>query len=246
MIGVLLVSGFVPVLEQIVFSLLRRLPPEFEILRTLRYLVPLVLLAALYALWMAKDHLPAMGIPASSVYGRSFLATGVLLLAWGLNSQVLQRDFREPIKQNLRCWLQGRLVCPLPPHDMDFIAVLNAVREETPAGSRIFSEGQEVAVRYYALRPLAFTYKDGAPLAYTDQKQLLVWSEASRRMEELAFIRKFPFRHRAFVRGIVELARDTRSDYLLLQEPYDAGLEYPGGVRLVYSNPHYSLFRLDK
>jgi hypothetical protein len=246
MIGILLVSGFVPVLEQVVFSLLKRLPPEFEILRTLRYVVPLVLLAALYALWLVKDQLQAKSLLVPAVSGNFFLAAGVLLLvAWVLNSQAPQRDFRDPIKQNVRCWLHGSLACPLPAHDMDFIDALHAVREKTPVGSRIFSEGQEVAVRYYALRPLVFTYKDGAPLAYTDQEQLLVWSEESRRMEELAFIRKFPFRHRAFVRGIVELARDTQSDYLLLQEPYDPHREYPGDVSLVYSNPHYSLYKLE-
>jgi hypothetical protein len=122
--------------------------------------------------------------------------------------------------------------------------VLDAVREKTPVGSRIFSEGQEVAVRYYALRPLVFTYKDGAPLAYTDQKQLLIWNEQSERMEELAFIRKFAFRHRAFVKGIVELAQDMQSEYLILQEPYDADLYYPEQLSLVYTNAHYSLYRL--
>jgi hypothetical protein len=127
---------------------------------------------------------------------------------------------------------------------MDFIDVMDVMREETPTGSRIFSEGQEVAIRYYGLRPLTFTYKDGAPLAYTDQRQLLVWKEQSERMEELAFIRKFPFRHRAFVRGMVELAQDTQSDYLLLQEPHQTGEDFPVQVRLVYTNAHYSLYKL--
>jgi len=128
---------------------------------------------------------------------------------------------------------------------MDFIAALDAVREKTPVGSRIFSEEQEVAVRYYALRPLVFTYKDGAPLAYTDQKQLLIWSEQSETMDELAFIRKFPFRHRAFVRGIVELAQDTQSEYLLLHEPHRDNLYYPEQLSLVYTNAHYSLYKLN-
>jgi hypothetical protein len=65
-------------------------------------------------------------------------------------------------------------------------------------------------------------------------------------MEELAFIRKFPFRHRAFVRGIVELARETEADYLLLQEPFDAGQEYPESLSLVYTNTRYSLYELDR
>jgi hypothetical protein len=224
---------------------LRRIPPEFEILKTLRYLVPLVLVAAVYALWMAGEYLRSKKT-LSPVASRYFVwgASLVMLAAWGVSSQVAYPDFRNAVKQNLSCWLLGRLVCPLPSASMDFIDVLDVVRERTPVGARIFSEGQEVAVRYYALRPLVFTYKDGAPLAYTDQEQLLRWSEQSDRMDELSFIRKFPFRRRAFVRGIAELARDTEADYLLLAEPHDPGFEYPPQLSLVYSNPNFSLYEL--
>lgn len=243
--GILLVGGLLPVLEQIVFAYLKRIPPEFEILKTLRYLVPLILVAAVYALWMLQDQLQSRNV--MSVKAASYVSwvTGIfLLLTWGLSGQVRYPDFRNAIRQNLSCWRQGNLVCPLPQISMDFIDVLDVVREDTPVGARIFSEGQEVAVRYYALRPLVFTYKDGAPLAYTDQEQLLVWNEHSKAMDELTFLRKFPFRHRAFVRGILELAQQTGADYLLLQEPFDAGNEYPEQLSLVYTNASYSLYEI--
>jgi hypothetical protein len=128
---------------------------------------------------------------------------------------------------------------------MDFIGVLDAVREKTPVGARIFSEGQEVAVRYYALRPLVYTYKDGAPLAYTDPGRLLIWSEQYEAMDKLAFIRKFPYRRNGFIRGIVELAAKAGSEYLILAEPYDSSLFYPDSISLVYSNRNYSLFRIN-
>lgn len=247
MTGVLLVSGFVPVVEQIVFAYLERIPPEFEILRTLRYLVPLILLAAFSALWLAKDYFQESSIFTPPLLRSLFWGMSILLLfAWGISGQVHYRDFRTAVKQNLSCWLQAKLVCPLPQISMDFIEVLDVVREKTPVGSRIFSEGQEVAVRYYALRPLVFTYKDGAPLAYTDQEQLLIWSEQSESMEELARLRKFPFRRRAFIRGIVELAQKTGSDYLLLQEPYQADFYYPDQLSLIYTNAHYSLYELNQ
>ncbi|HLO14093.1 MAG TPA: hypothetical protein VK206_04630 [Anaerolineales bacterium] len=244
--GILIVGGFVPMVERIVFAYLKRIPPEFEILKTLRYLVPLILLSAFYALWMAKDYLQERGILSATSSQYVFAAASLLLLfTWGISNQVQYRDFRNIVKQNVSCWLRGNIVCPLPQLSMDFIDVLDAVREKTPVGSRIFSEGQEVAVRYYALRPLVFTYKDGAPLAYTDQKQLLVWSEQSEKMEELTRLRKFSFRRRAFVKGIVELAQDTGSDYLVLQEPYQADLYYPEQLSLVYTNAHYSLYKLN-
>lgn len=245
-IGISIVSGFVPLLERIVFSYLRRIPPEFEILRTLRYLVPPILLGAFYALWLGKEELRKKSVLSPSTSQNLFvLASIVLLGVWGISSATVRPEFREAAKQNIACWLRGKMICPLASISMDFIDVMNVVREKTPVGSRIFSEGQEVAVRYYGLRPLTFTYKDGAPLAYTDQRQLLVWKEQSERMEELAFIRKFPFRHRAFVRGIVELAQDTQADYLLLQEPHQTGEDYPGQLKLIYTNGNYSLYKLN-
>lgn len=244
--GVLIVSGFVPILEQIVFSYLKQIPPEFEILRNLRYLTPLILLAAFYALWLAGEYLLQRSLLSPAATRYALAGAGILFLfTWGISGQLQRSEFRGPARQTISCWLQGNIVCPLPPASLDFIGLLEAVRAQTPVGSRIFSEGQEVAIRYYALRPLVFTYKDGAPLAYTDQKQLLLWHQQSEKMDELNFLRKFDFRRRAFVRDILELAEDAQSDYLILQEPYGADLYYPEQLHLVYTNAHYSLYRID-
>ena len=245
MAGILLVSGLLPIVEGIVFSYLKRIPPEFELIRTLRYSVPLILLAAVFTLQMAADQLGQKGslssVKASSVFLGSVT---LLLLVWGVSSQGKGSEFYAVSRQNLKCWLDGNLVCDIDPASMDFIAVMDAIREETPAGARIFSEGQEVAVRYYGLRPLVFTYKDGAPLAYTNQEQLLLWKRTYDEMDHIAFLRKFPFRHRAFVKEITELAQGLESDYLLLHEPYQKDEAYPPQLSIVYTNDHYALFKI--
>jgi hypothetical protein len=243
--GILIIGGFVPVLERIIFAYLKRIPPEFEITRTLRYTVPLILLAGFYALWLTRDSLQRKNLLSPMVAQYFFVGASItLLVAWGMSGEVQRREFRGTVKQNISCWIKGNLLCPLPESSMDFIRVMDALREKTPVGSRIFSEGQEVAIRYYALRPLAYTYKDGAPLAYTDQQQLLAWNEQAKTMEKLAFMRKFPFRHKGFVRGMAELARKTQADYLILQEPYCADCVYPEQLSLIYTNGHYSLYEL--
>ena len=155
-LGIAIVSGFVPLLEQIVFSYLRRIPPEFELLRTLRYLVPPVLLGAFYALWLAKEELRRRSVLSPTTSQNLFVAASILLLGvWGISSAAGRPEFRSAAKQNISCWLQGKIVCPLPPSSMDFIELMDFIREKTPAGSRIFSEGQEVAIRYYAWCPTA-------------------------------------------------------------------------------------------
>jgi hypothetical protein len=246
MIGILLVSGFVPSVERTVFAYFKQLPPEFEISRTMRYLVPLILLAAVYALKLIADHLHQRKLFSSDASQKLFMGAALtFLLIWGAAGTTQRPDLQDALRQNAGCWARGHLVCDLPPIHMDFVDVMNGIRDETPLGARILSEGQEVAIRYYALRPLVFTYKDGAPLAYTDEEQLLQWNRMWEEMDKLTFLRKFPFRHRAFVRGMAQLAESADADYLLLQEPYGQDLDYPEQLKLVYSNNHYSLFEIN-
>lgn len=247
MLGVFFVSGLIPFVERIIFDYLRKIPPEIELLRTIRYLTPLVLLAAIYALQLITDQLQRRGIFPVKTARHAFMGACIsLILLWGVSGQTQPSDFRRAVKQNLSCWWHGQVVCDLAPWQMDFINALDIIRERTPAGARILSEGQEISIRYYALRPLVFTYKDGAPLAYTNQEQLLVWNAMYDELDELAFIRKFPFRHRAFVKGMAEIAQSAEADYILLQEPYDEDTYYPEQVSIVFANDHYSLFKVNR
>jgi len=246
MLGIFFVGGLVTVVERIIFSHLRQIPPEIELLRTIRYLVPLILLAAVYGLWTITAYFQQDGLFSSKTAWQVFAGVGVLLLLlWGISGQKGSSfEFRKAIKQNLSCWRQGHVVCDLPPFYMDFIDAMDVIREQTPAGARILSEGQEVAIRYYALRPLVFTYKDGAPLAYINREQLLAWSMMYDELDELGFIRRFPFRHKAFVNEMTKLALRVEADYILLQEPYDDNVYYPEQLSIVYSNEYYSLFKV--
>lgn len=244
--GILLVAGLLPVIERVIFAYLKQIPPDFELARTLRYAVPLILLAAVFALQMLAEYFGQKGFLSTTRTVFAFTAAvAFLFLVWGFSNHGKDSELYAVVRQNLKCWVGGHVVCDLSPENMDFIAALDAIREATPTGARIFSEGQEVAIRYYALRPLTFTYKDGAPLAYTDQRQLLVWKQTYDEMDKLLFIRKFPFRHRAFVKEITELARNTDSDYLLLNEPFTESAEYPEELSIVYTNDHYALFKIE-
>lgn len=244
-LGVLVVGAVLPVIVQTVFAYLRQLPPEFELPRTLRYLIPPILLSAFSTVWMAKDYLRVRKMMDRKYLEILFIVTSVVLLfAWGLRGETQRREFRGVVRQNMKCLLQAKIVCPLPASSMDFIDLLDVVRDKTPVGSLVFSEGQEVAVRYYALRPLAYTYKDGAPLAYTNPGQLLIWGEQYEKMNEAAFFRKFPFRRKGFMKTIMEVAMSANSEYLILEEPYDPNMYYPGNLVPVYTNQTYSLYKL--
>ncbi len=245
MLGVFLVGAVLPIAEQTIFAKLQQIPPEFELLRTFRFMMPLILLSAICFLWIMRDRLPDQQILSPSASRTSYIICALLLLAvWGARGFELRPEFREAVNQNVQCWVKARIVCPLPEKNLDLIGVMNAVREETPVGSRIFSEGENVAVRYYAFRPLMYTYKDGAPLAYTDRHQLLVWYDQYSTMAKLVGLRDASGRRVKYMNDLVEFALTTDADYLLLDAPYDPYLYYPEILHLVYANENYSLYQL--
>jgi len=72
----------------------------------------------------------------------------------------------------------------------------------------------------------------------------LAWSMMYDELDELGFIRRFPFRHKAFVKEMTKLALRVEADYILLQESYDDNVYYPEQLTLVYTNEHFSLFKV--
>lgn len=245
MIGILIAGAVIPAIEQAVFARLREIPPEFELLRTLRFMMPLILLSAMCFLWIVKDRYQnqlIMSHSASRISINIFFM--ILLIAWGGRGFALRIDFRAAVYQNIRCWGKAEIICPLSDKSPDLIGVLNVIRDETPIGSSIFSEGEILAIRYYAFRPLMYTYKDGAPLAYTDQQQLLNGSDQYITMTKLAKLRNMPDRRKKYMNYLVEFALTMEADYIVLDTPYDPGLYYPTILNFIYSNANYSLYEI--
>lgn len=245
MLGVFLCGAVLPIMEQAVFSYLRRIPPEFELLRTLRFMVPLILLSAFLFLWILKERFRQQQIPGARYAGITFVTISVALLtAWAARGISMSGDFKNAILQNIACWSKSRMICSLPERSMDYIRVMDAIRNETPPDSRILSEGGDVAIRYYSLRSLMYTYKDGAPLAYTDLEQFMQWHEQFQMVQDIQRLRKFPNRRIKYMNKFVEFAQTVGANFLLLLEPYNPELYYPEELTLVYTNGHYSLYRI--
>ncbi len=245
MAGILIGGAGLPILEHLIFARLQLFPPEIEVIRGLRYLVPLALFAGYYFLMHLRPPVGLRFELSSRLRDAIFAGLSLLfLLAWSLTGALNRTEMVAAVRQDLACLRQGRLVCPLPPKRTDLIDVLEAVQAHTPPGAPIFSEGQEVAVRYYALRPLVYSYKDGPPFAYTSHAQLVVWYDRYVQMTELERMRRFSFRRRGFLRDLAGFAGECGAQYLILQEPYQPGEYYPPALTLLYSNATYSLYSL--
>jgi hypothetical protein len=136
-IGLLLISVVVPVTEHEILKRLHRTPLEFDLIRGLRYSIPLLWIVSFWALSEIHDKLRERVSSAPSTSARLLaLATVVLgvgmTVAWGG-----QKQFITDTDSTFTCWAQGTFTCPEVKGTgrADF---LDAVRDLTPQGSSIF------------------------------------------------------------------------------------------------------------
>jgi hypothetical protein len=97
----------------------------------------------------------------------------------------------------------------------------------------------DLEVRYCALRPIAYAYKDGGIFADTNLGALGEWDIVSRKMELIRAIRDDSTR---FER-LLPLTRQLGADYLLIDFPIDAAAVSSSSAEVVWSNELLALVR---
>jgi hypothetical protein len=239
-VGILLGAVLLPTIEHRFFAARLQFPLEFEMYRGMRYIVPLLLLMNLYLLWNLSEK-----IRIAQKF--SVIACLILVAIWGYYGIIEQKaDVAYAARQNLRCFMKAEIICPLTEREKAFIDMLDVLRLQTPSGARILSEGQEVAIRFYGLRPLAYSYKDGPPFAYTDHQALVDWYQDYQAFNELSFLRKHSFRRKGFINNIVKFSFEKNANYLVLSEPYQQDEYYHPALQMIYTNKYYSIFEIEQ
>ena len=229
MLGVVAVSVGVTLADQGVARSLDRLPVLTLFVRSLRYSIPILLLLCIWPIAELRRTREARG----SRWG----VAGAALALLGLFA------YAHPpamFFQGVSCLLEARgLVCPQP-HEAERLAAFDALREQTPPGSTVLALQDDLAVRYYALRPSVFTYRDLFRSSRPGQPGFAEWRE--RRRSLMAATRQ---RDRARkVSTLAFYAREWDADYLLLpfrlSRRIEADLAFVGAT-VVYSNRRYAL-----
>ena len=254
--GIIVVGALLPLTDHALAAALKRTPLEIDLLRNLRYVFLLLLLSVFYLL----SELRGTVLKNKSACLRPWLASGVVFLTVGLMFAWMgrYRFFENPVfRQTMRCWGSGHLLCPPPDEDriVHRVGMLRAIRSLTPAGSRILgsdmsfrgarrnslgSDFEDLAIRYYSLRPLAFTHKDGGALSYANHKELAAWW---RQFHDLGKVKKLKERIR-FLDALAAYAKNIRTDFLVLPGTYNPKAYYPACLFNIYSNPSYSIFKV--
>ena len=160
--GLFLVSCVLPTVDQSVARMQGGLPLEVDLIRGLRYLVPLLLVLCVWALAAVVRSRERLGWVATLVLGVGWLNqdTDALvgrLQTWGYR----QRDGRQ------------------------LVDALRAIRDLTPPGSLVLPRSDTLAVRYEALRAAAFSEKDMNVLIYVNQQEFAAFLERRRRVRDV-------------------------------------------------------------
>ncbi len=231
-VGIIGMSIVFPMVDFTITDILKRNPIEIQFLRAMRNFFPLfyILFLWLFAiLYQNSSKLVGKIIPV-------FLCVGFTIL-WSNNNHFLETPL---ISRTMDCWREGNIICP----ENNELAVrdefFKAVNEKTPEGALILSD--DLAIRYYSLRPLAFSKKDGATFSFSNHQALLDWYQQSILYDELWQLRDDP---EVYTDAYTDFARWVGADYLVLQQAYTQQNYFPENSELVFSNKSYSLFILN-
>ncbi len=235
MSGIFIASVCIPFAEQMIEQRFHILPLETELVRCIRYFVPLLLL---FWIWPLADWTRRLAIPR---FRLGVFAVGILLVGfWGGTNRPAMRD----IYQTFVCFTKARLVCPAPSPLNELILTL---RNQTQPGEGVLVYNQDTAyvsqslsVRYAALRPLVYTLRDSGILGYSNRSALAGWLATTKEMDTLRAMTDPQER----LAKLVPLADRLGAIYLVIDYavPPAAASQLP--VSVVMQNDSYLLLKL--
>ncbi len=228
-LGILLVAVGLTFIEEAICRIydLKRL--QMDSIRGIKYIVPLILVLCLWPLAEISRRMPPRGRNRALV----MLIGAFLVGGWAWEHP--PTIFLDAAK----AWSHGSLVPAVSSTERAGIEAMNAVRRITPAGSKILPTVLDLEVRYCALRPIAYAYKDGGIFADTNLAALSEWDRVRREMELVSAIRDDSTR----LERLLALTRQLGADYLLVDFPVDAAVASSSGVEVVWSNGLLALVR---
>lgn len=241
--SIFFVSVVLPLLDHSLAARLQRLPYEFDLVRNLRFSIPLLLLSALYLLIQIQvESKRRWGKSRSNVISFTFALAGLLFLTGWAVRNILSNE--PAFAQTARCWSSGQWVCPFPQEAniVRQIDLLEKIKELTPTGAKFLAaaDTSELMIRYFSLRPLIYSYKDGGSFIYANLNSLRLWWQ---QYNEISQVQSYNSRA-AYLDGLLAFARKYHADYLVLEEQFDPQKYYPGNINNIYSNAEFTLFKL--
>jgi len=235
MLGLLLVAILLPWLEQVIEKQFRIVPLQTELVRGIRYFVPLMLILWIFPLAGLAGRLKNRWLV------RGLMALGVVSAVFWVAVNPLQPV--NELRNATACLAQGKLICPIR---QELAQTLEAVKTITPENATFAVMRQNwnngTDVRYLSLRPLVYAFKDKGFLVYSNHAVLKRWYE-------LFLLEKDIYRNSTKAvdqrRMAVDFAREAGADYLLTDFPYTRDELSFFHLDLTYQNHSFMVLKLN-
>jgi hypothetical protein len=235
MAGIFITSVIIPFAEQIIEQRFHILPLETELIRCIRYFVPLLLL---FWIWPLAECMPRL---TNSQARRSVFALGIVLFGfWSATNRPAVRD----IYQTFLCFTKARLVCSVQ-NPLDNLIYTLQTQTLPGEGVLVYNEdtayvSQSLSVRYSALRPLVYTLRDSGILGYSNRSALPGWLATTKQMDILRAMSSPPER----LAGLVPLAKSLGATFLVVDFNLTPEMLSSLPVSVVMHNEGYILLKL--
>ncbi len=235
MAGIFIISILIPFSERMVEQHFHILPIETELVRCIRYLVPLLLL---FWLWPLAEAGPRFVNPQAR---RAVFALGIVLFGfWGVTNRPAVRDMLQAVT----CFSKARLVCGSDRPIDDLIITLRT-QTQPGEGMLFFNEdtayiSQTLSVRYSAMRPLVYTSRDSGILGYSNRSALPTWLAITKQVETIRGMSDPQER----LDLLVPLAKSLNASYLVIDFRVAPESINSLPVAVVMQNEGFSLFKL--
>ncbi len=188
-IAVAFLGGAVPAMEAGIAHAMGRTPAQIDLIRSIRFLVPMLLLVAFWGIAFQRR---GMGSRAAAL-------VVAMALAWIGATQANPR-YRQntDILAGLRCWTRIQVTCPVEDPE-DLARVVEELSAPSLHPGNVFSSEFGLQIRSYARRSLAFDWKDTGWLAYSNHKQLIENLDHMQRYKTIAAMPDGADKHAAWL-----------------------------------------------
>lgn len=234
--GLLVISILLPWAMHTLERIFHLVPTETELVRGIRYLIPFMLLFCFWPFYELSKRV------YSKTAAKGFAIAGLAFVAFWVAS------FPPPtasVQQAFSCLKQGRLVCP---RVSDYDRVIQAVKDETPAGAPLYVTfandsplSYGIPFRFIALHPLVYAYKDRGLLVYSNDQALRRWYDTFQTVDDIERTSANPTER---LKRHLQLARQLGAQYLVVNFQVDPQALGTNSVTEIYRNPGFILLQI--
>jgi hypothetical protein len=184
------------------------IPYQTEFIRPLKYVIPVIFVLSVWGLRALHARLALFGTTASIVS----VLIGLLFVAYihRKNPNVV-----DSIYPPIQAWFHGDFLPKKAKKNLLEVEAIRAVRQFTPEKSKLFvTSDRALEVRYAALRPVVFAYKDGSTFAFSNYSALLKWHDVYKKVG--GRFKKTGYSPAELEQTMIPLARELDAEYILV------------------------------